>query len=131
MVQHTISTYGACPIKVFVAGSSSDCMMATFPDVFAAATCYSAVPAGCLAGSPGASPITADLACASDEKSRSTSSIDVTIALFLRRTTNGCQDLLVRRSRGAVALTRRAPAQISHATNTQTLAPKYHHPVAS
>ncbi|KAJ4988509.1 phb depolymerase family esterase [Stagonosporopsis vannaccii] len=69
MVNYSISKYAADPAKVFVTGSSSGCMMtnvlvATYPDVFAAATCYSGVAAGCLAGSPGASPISADARCA-------------------------------------------------------------------
>ncbi|OAA55938.1 PHB depolymerase family esterase [Niveomyces insectorum RCEF 264] len=70
MVRYTLSTYDADPARVFVTGSSSGCMMtnvmmAVYPDLFAAATCYSGVAAGCLAGSPGASPTTADPACAS------------------------------------------------------------------
>ena len=69
MIGYTITKHFADPAKVFVTGSSSGCMMtnvlmATYPDVFAAATCYSGVPAGCLAGSPGASPISADPKCA-------------------------------------------------------------------
>ncbi|KAF9695481.1 hypothetical protein EKO04_006369 [Ascochyta lentis] len=69
MVNYTIAKYSADPAKVFVTGSSSGCMMtnvlmATYPDVFAAATCYSGVAAGCVAGSPGASPITSDPTCA-------------------------------------------------------------------
>lgn len=69
MINYTISTYSADPAKVFVSGTSSGCMMTnvmavTYPDLFAAASCYSGVPAGCLAGSPGASPSTADPACA-------------------------------------------------------------------
>ncbi|KAF2715414.1 carbohydrate esterase family 1 protein [Pleomassaria siparia CBS 279.74] len=73
MIKYTIQKYDADPAKVFVTGTSSGCMMtnvmmATYPDVFAAASCYSGVPAGCLAGSPGASPQTADPACANGEK---------------------------------------------------------------
>ncbi|KAF2792553.1 carbohydrate esterase family 1 protein [Melanomma pulvis-pyrius CBS 109.77] len=69
MIKYTIQKYNADPAKVFVTGSSSGCMMtnvmiATYPDVFAAASCYSGVAAGCLAGSPGASPQTADPNCA-------------------------------------------------------------------
>ncbi|KAF2997887.1 hypothetical protein E8E13_003990 [Curvularia kusanoi] len=69
MINYTIQKYGADPAKVFVTGSSSGCMMtnvlmATYPDVFAAATCYSGVAAGCVAGSPGASPISSDGKCA-------------------------------------------------------------------
>ncbi|KAK2759108.1 hypothetical protein FQN54_003207 [Arachnomyces sp. PD_36] len=63
---------GADPAKVFVTGSSSGCMMTnvlcgTYPEVFAAASCYSGVPAGCLAGSPGSSPGSADPACAAGQ----------------------------------------------------------------
>lgn len=69
MVNYTINKYSADSAKVFVTGSSSGCMMtnvlmATYPDVFAAATCYSGVAAGCWAGSPGASPISSDGKCA-------------------------------------------------------------------
>lgn len=69
MVNYTISKYSADPAKVFVTGSSSGCMMTnvlmgTYPDVFTAATCYSGVAAGCVAGSPGASPISSDGKCA-------------------------------------------------------------------
>lgn len=72
MVRYLLGKYGADPAKVFATGSSSGCMMsnvllATYPDVFAAASCYSGVAAGCLAGSPGASPQTADPACASGQ----------------------------------------------------------------
>lgn len=42
-------------------------MMATYPDVVKAATCYSGVAAGCVAGSPGASPSTADPRCANGQ----------------------------------------------------------------
>ena len=69
MVKWAIKQYGADASKVFVTGSSSGCMMtnvmmATYPDVFAAATCCSGVAAGCVAGSPGASPISSDGKCA-------------------------------------------------------------------
>ncbi|KAJ4333221.1 hypothetical protein N0V87_007777 [Didymella glomerata] len=69
MINYTISKYSADPAKVFVTGSSSGCMMTnvlmgTYPDVFAAATCYSGVAAGCVAGSPGASPSSSDGKCA-------------------------------------------------------------------
>jgi acetylxylan esterase len=69
MVKWTINKYDADPTKVFVTGSSSGCMMtnvmcAVYPDLVSAATCYSGVAAGCLAGSPGASPQTADPKCA-------------------------------------------------------------------
>ena len=72
MIQYTIQKYNADPTKVFVTGSSSGCMMtnvmmATYPDIFAAATCYSGVAAGGVAGSPGASPSTADPRCANGQ----------------------------------------------------------------
>jgi acetylxylan esterase len=40
-------------------------IIALYPDLFAAATCYSGVVAGCLAGSPSSSPIFSVPACAS------------------------------------------------------------------
>ncbi|KAF2466230.1 PHB depolymerase family esterase [Lindgomyces ingoldianus] len=69
MVKYTLKKYNADETKVFVTGSSSGCMMtnvmlATYPDLFNAASCYSGVAAGCLAGSPGASPQSADPTCA-------------------------------------------------------------------
>ncbi|KAK3400292.1 Alpha/Beta hydrolase protein [Sordaria brevicollis] len=72
MVRWAISEYDADPSKVFVTGSSSGCMMsnvmaATYPDLFSAVSCYSGVAAGCLAGSPGASPTTADPTCANGD----------------------------------------------------------------
>ncbi|KAK1999948.1 PHB depolymerase family esterase [Colletotrichum falcatum] len=72
MVRYAITRYSADPRRVFVTGSSSGCMMtnvlsATYPDMFAAATCYSGVAAGCLAGSPGSSPISADPKCANGQ----------------------------------------------------------------
>ncbi|EAL85420.1 hypothetical protein KXX16_005429 [Aspergillus fumigatus] len=53
MVTWTISQYNADTSKVFVTGSSSGAMMtnvmaATYPELFAAATVYSGVPAGCF-----------------------------------------------------------------------------------
>lgn len=53
MVSYTLATYGADKARVFVTGSSSGAMMtnvlaAAYPDVFAAATVYSGVPAGCF-----------------------------------------------------------------------------------
>lgn len=76
MVKWAIAEYSADPAKVFVTGSSSGCMMsnvmaATYPDLFAAVSCYSGVPAGCLAGSPGSSPQTADPLCASGKNIKS------------------------------------------------------------
>lgn len=70
MISHTVSTYNADAARIFATGSSSGCMMtnvmaATYPNLIAATSCYSGVAAGCLAGSPGASPSTADPRCAS------------------------------------------------------------------
>ncbi|GAB1218505.1 hypothetical protein ATERTT37_007761 [Aspergillus terreus] len=53
MVTWAISKYNADSSKVFVTGSSSGAMMtnvmaATYPELFAAATVYSGVPAGCF-----------------------------------------------------------------------------------
>lgn len=53
MVNYTLTAYGADKSRVFVTGSSSGAMMtnllaATYPDVFAAATVYSGVAAGCF-----------------------------------------------------------------------------------
>ncbi|KAK1975771.1 PHB depolymerase family esterase [Colletotrichum cereale] len=72
MVRYAITRYNADPKRVFVTGSSSGCMMtnvlsATYPDIFAAATCYSGVAAGCVAGSPGSSPISSDPRCANGQ----------------------------------------------------------------
>jgi len=72
MVNWAKSTYGADPARIFVTGTSSGCMMtnvmmATYPDVFSAATCYSGVAAGCLAGSPGSSPGSANPTCANGQ----------------------------------------------------------------
>lgn len=76
MVKWAITQYSADPTKVFVTGSSSGCMMsnvmaATYPDLFTAVSCYSGVAAGCLAGSPGSSPQTADPTCASGNNIKS------------------------------------------------------------
>jgi acetylxylan esterase len=70
MVKFVISDYGTDPAQIVITGSSSGCMMtnvmiALYPDVFAAETCYSSVAAGCLADSPSSSPIFSDPACAS------------------------------------------------------------------
>jgi len=69
MVKWAITRYDANPRKIFMVGTSSGCMMsnvmaATYPELFAAVSCYSGVAAGCLAGSPGSSPQTADPTCA-------------------------------------------------------------------
>ncbi|KAL7619847.1 hypothetical protein AAE478_010392 [Parahypoxylon ruwenzoriense] len=72
MVKYLIEKYNADPAQVYATGASSGCMMtnvllAVYPDVFAAGSCYSGVAAGCLAGSPGSSPQTADPKCASGQ----------------------------------------------------------------
>ncbi|KAI1634542.1 PHB depolymerase family esterase [Biscogniauxia mediterranea] len=72
MVKYVTEKYNADPTKVFATGSSSGCMMtnvllAAYPDVFAAGSCYSGVAATCLQGSPGSSPISADPTCASGQ----------------------------------------------------------------
>jgi len=72
MAKYTIQTYNADPKKVFSTGTSSGCMMtnllaATYPDVFAAGACYSGIPAGCLLGSPGSGPGSANPACANGQ----------------------------------------------------------------
>jgi acetylxylan esterase len=72
MVDYAIKTWSADPARIYVTGSSSGCMMtnvmiAAYPDVFDAATCYSGVAAGCLKGSPGSSPISADPTCANGQ----------------------------------------------------------------
>jgi len=53
MVTYTLQKYSGDASKVFVTGSSSGAMMtnvmaATYPELFAAATAYSGVPAGCF-----------------------------------------------------------------------------------
>jgi acetylxylan esterase len=72
MVKWTIAKYKADPKRVFATGSSSGAMMTNalagvYPDVFAAGAAFSGVAAGCLAGSPGASPVTANPACANGQ----------------------------------------------------------------
>ncbi|KAI8963441.1 Alpha/Beta hydrolase protein [Daldinia sp. FL1419] len=69
MIRYLIKERNADPMRIFVQGSSSGCMMtnvllATYPDLFRGGSCYSGVAAGCLAGSPGSSPQTADPTCA-------------------------------------------------------------------
>lgn len=63
-----MTEYNADPTRIYVIDSSSDCMMTNvmcgaYPDVFAAASCYSGVPAGCLEGS-GLSPRSRHPSCA-------------------------------------------------------------------
>jgi acetylxylan esterase len=58
MVTYTLSKYSGDASKVFVTGSSSGAMMtnvmaATYPELFAAATAYSGVPAGCFMSASG------------------------------------------------------------------------------
>lgn len=58
MVTYTLKKYNADPKRVFVTGSSSGAMMtnvmaSTYPELFAAATAYSGVPAGCFVSSSG------------------------------------------------------------------------------
>jgi len=59
MVTYTLSKYKGDSTRVYVTGSSSGAMMtnvmaATYPELFAAATAYSGVPAGCFMSSSGA-----------------------------------------------------------------------------
>lgn len=72
MVRYAIDTWNVDPERIFVTGFSSGCMMtnvmiAAYPDLFEAATCSAGVPAGCLKGSPGSSPISADPTCANGD----------------------------------------------------------------
>jgi acetylxylan esterase len=72
ILRWTVTKYNADPAKLFVTGSSSGCMMsnvmsAVYPDLITAASCYSGVAAGCVAGSPGSSPQSADPACANGQ----------------------------------------------------------------
>ncbi|KAI5863666.1 carbohydrate esterase family 1 protein [Durotheca rogersii] len=72
MVKYLTEKYNADPAQIYATGASSGCMMtnvllAAYPDVFAAGSCYSGVAAGCLAGSPGSSPQSADPKCASGQ----------------------------------------------------------------
>lgn len=69
MIQFLIRKYKADTGRVYVTGTSSGCMMtnvmmATYPNVFAAGSCYSGVAAGCVAGSPGNAPLTSNRSCA-------------------------------------------------------------------
>lgn len=75
MVQYTLEEYSGDSTKVFATGSSSGAMMslvlaAAYPDVFSGIAAYSGIPYGCLRGSPGSSPISADQACARGEVSK-------------------------------------------------------------
>jgi acetylxylan esterase len=58
MVTYAIKTFNADPSKIFVTGSSSGGMMtnvlaSAYPDMFAAASVLSGVPAGCFASPSG------------------------------------------------------------------------------
>ena len=68
-VKWAITKYNVDLTQVYVTGSSSGCMMsnvmaAVYPDLVSAVSCYSGVPAGCFAGSPGSSPTSANQTCA-------------------------------------------------------------------
>lgn len=76
MVDYVIDKYIASSEQVFATGTSSGCMMtnvlaATYPERFAAVSCYSGVSAGCLAGQRGSSPFSSDRVC-SDGKNTKT-----------------------------------------------------------
>ncbi|KAL5341439.1 Alpha/Beta hydrolase protein [Aspergillus crustosus] len=69
MVRYTVARYNTDTGRVFATGSSSGAMMtlvlaAAYPDVFRAVAAYSGLPYGCLRGSPGSSPFTANPGCA-------------------------------------------------------------------
>ena len=73
MVEYMITTYRADPKKIFATGSCSGGIMtnvlsAVCPDVTATVSAYSCLAAGCLAGSSGCSPVTANPDCANSEK---------------------------------------------------------------
>jgi acetylxylan esterase len=75
-LRYTLNKYKADPKKVFSTGTSSGGMMtnviaATYPDLIAAGAAFSGVAAGCLAGSPGASPVSADPHCADGKINKS------------------------------------------------------------
>jgi acetylxylan esterase len=68
IVKWALRKYSADPSRVFLTGISSGCLMsnvmaATYPDLFAAASCYAGAPAGCLAGSGGSSANSTDGVC--------------------------------------------------------------------
>lgn len=72
MVKYAVQKYKADTKKIFATGSSSGGMMtnvlcAVYPDIFAGGAPFSAVPAGCLAGSPGFGPASADPKCANGQ----------------------------------------------------------------
>ncbi|KAK8121590.1 hypothetical protein PG984_010260, partial [Apiospora sp. TS-2023a] len=76
MVKYLTQKYNVDKTKIFATGSSSGCMMtnvmlAIYPDVFAAGSCYSGVAAGCLVGSRGNSPTTSDRTCANGKINKS------------------------------------------------------------
>lgn len=58
MIRHALERYGADPARVYVTGGSSGAMMsnvlaATYPELIAAVSLYSGVPAGCFMSSSG------------------------------------------------------------------------------
>jgi acetylxylan esterase len=70
MLRYAIATWDVDPNSIYLTGISSGGMMsnvmiAAYPDFFQAAVCYMGMPAGCLKGSPGSSPITASPECLS------------------------------------------------------------------
>ncbi|KAG9229978.1 Alpha/Beta hydrolase protein [Amylocarpus encephaloides] len=73
MVKYTLAKYNGDSKRVFATGSSSGAIMTNvlagaYPDVFAAGAPFSGMPYGCLAGSPGSSPQSADPICANGQK---------------------------------------------------------------
>jgi len=75
MVKYTISKYNADSSRVYMTGSSSGAIMTNvlggaYPDVFAAGAAFAGMPYGCLKGSPGSSPMSADPACANGQVSK-------------------------------------------------------------
>lgn len=68
MVNYTATKHSSDRKRIFTLGSSSggmmtNVMMATYPDVFAAAASFSGIPHGCIAGSKGASPMSDSSPC--------------------------------------------------------------------
>jgi len=68
MIQYVAKKHTSDMKRVYVLGSSSggmmtNVMMATYPDVVAAAASFSGIPYGCLAGSRGASPMSDNSPC--------------------------------------------------------------------
>ncbi|KAH8669164.1 PHB depolymerase family esterase [Xylariales sp. PMI_506] len=72
MAAYLIKQYNVDKGKIYITGSSSGCMMtnimmAVYPNVFQAGSCYSGVAAGCFAGSPGNSPFDSNHTCANGD----------------------------------------------------------------